>query len=178
MTVPPPLPPLPPGRTRPPPRPPAGRAPTAPGPPPRAPAAADAASCTRSHGSTSFSRSKSAIRRRAIAWTRPRSGPHRGHSRPSAHHRAGLPPLLLSPPQSPPPTPPPPPRRRFRFRRLRGPRSPSTASSRPAPRTRASSCAHPAGGKGDCGAGIRPHPTPNPPLAPSRLKAEKEDLVF
>ena len=108
MTVPPPLPPLPPGRTRPPPRPPAGRAPTAPGPPPRAPAAADAASCTRSHGSTSFSRSKSAIRRRAIAWTRPRSGPHRGHSRPSAHHRAGLPPLLLSPPQSPPPTPPPP----------------------------------------------------------------------
>lgn len=52
---------------------------------PSAPGAADAARCARSHGSTSFRRSKSATRRRAIARTRPRGGsgdPRRGHSWP------------------------------------------------------------------------------------------------
>ena len=135
------------------------RTPTAPGPPPPAPAATNAARCARSHGSTSFPRSKSETRRRAIARTRPpgSSGAlRRGHSRPSARHRAPRPPLLPlpHPPLSVPPRP--------------SGRSPSTASSRPGPRrAREPRAAHagPAGGwgrGGDEGAGEQTQPGREP----------------
>lgn len=80
-----------------------GRAPPAPAPPPRTPA--PAARCARSHGSTSFPRSKSVTRRRAMAGTRPpgsSGAPHRGHSRPRVRHRVPLP---LRPPLLPLPAP-------------------------------------------------------------------------
>lgn len=110
-----------------PPRPPRARSPPAPGPPPRAPAAADAARCARSHGSTSFRRSKSETRRRAIARTRPAGswGPA-----PRAF------PALRPPPHGPPrpSTPPPAPRgARPSFLSPASPRRPLSVLPRPGP---------------------------------------------
>lgn len=74
-----------------------GRALPAPAPPPGTPAPADAACCASSHGSTSFRRSKSATRRRAIA--------RRGHGAALGPRAARAFPALCSPPRPFPPAP-------------------------------------------------------------------------
>lgn len=126
--------------------PPPGRAPPAPGPPPRAPAAADAARCDRSHGSTSFRRSKSETRRRAIARTQPPGG---WGPAPRAFPALRAPPRPSPPAPAPPSSPPASPRRPLSV--LLRPGLPS-----PERRLLQAGWARRAGGEGDCGAATRP----------------------